>query len=88
MQTNAASSGLVLISWKGLANFVELFSGSSSSGSMIAAEVGKNFASVLTWTFEWALLATFSCYFGGIFLALLINKKEVKFKKCGEQYSF
>ena len=81
MQTNAASSGLVLISWKGLANFVELFSGSSSSGSMIAAEVGKNFASVLTWTFEWALLATFSCYFGGIFLALLINKKEVKFKK-------
>ena len=81
MQTNSASSGLVLISWKGFANFVELFSGSSSSGSMIAAEVGKNFASVLTWTFEWALLATFSCYFGGIFLALLINKKEVKFKK-------
>ena len=81
MQTNAASSGLVLISWKGLTNFVELFSGSSSSGSVIAAEVGQNFASVLTWTFEWALLATFSCYFGGIFLALLINKKEVKFKK-------
>ena len=81
MSDTAATSGQILINWTGFKNFVELFSGSSSAGSQIANEVGKNFASVLTWTFEWALIATFSCYFGGIFLALLINKKEVKFKK-------
>ena len=81
MSSNSASSGQILINWTGFANFVELFAGSSSGGSQIANEVGKNFASVLTWTFEWALLATFTCYFGGIFLALLINKKEVKAKK-------
>ena len=80
MASNAASSGQILINWTGFTNFVDLFSG-SSSGSQIATEVGKNFTSVLTWTFEWAILATFSCYFGGIFLALLINKKDVKFKK-------
>ncbi len=81
MDNNSASSGQVLINWTGFTNFVELFSGASNSGSQIAREVGTNFASVLTWTFEWAILATFSCYFGGIFLALLINKKDVKFKK-------
>lgn len=81
MSDTAATSGQILINWTGLQNFVELFSGSSSSGSQIASEVGKNFTSVLTWTFEWAIIATFSCYFGGIFLALLINKKDVKFKK-------
>ena len=81
MSDTAATSGQILINWTGFRNFVELFSGSSSVGSQIANEVGKNFASVLTWTFEWALIATFSCYFGGIFLALLINKKDVKFKK-------
>ena len=81
MSSNTASSGQVLINWTGFENFVALFSGASSSGSQIATEVGQNFASVLTWTFEWAILATFSCYFGGIFLALLINKKDVKLKK-------
>ncbi|MBR6321848.1 MAG: ABC transporter permease subunit, partial [Lachnospiraceae bacterium] len=29
----------------------------------------------------WAILATFTCYFGGIILALLINKKGLKGKK-------
>ena len=80
MASDTASSGGVLVSWTGMKNFVSLFAG-SSSGSEIANEVGKNFTSVLTWTFEWALIATFTCYFGGIFLALLINKKDVKYKK-------
>ena len=81
MNKNGQSSNQLLINWTGFKNFADLFSGSSSGGSEIANEVGKNFTSVLTWTFEWAILATFSCYFGGIFLALLINKKDVKCKK-------
>lgn len=80
-QKNGQVSQQLLINWTGFKNFADLFSGSSSGGSEIANEVGKNFASVLTWTFEWAILATFTCYFGGIFLALLINKKDVKCKK-------
>ncbi len=68
-----------LANWTGLANFIDLFVG--NSGSEIANEVGRNFLSVVTWTFEWAILATFSCYFGGIFLAILINKKDIKCKK-------
>ena len=79
MDSSSSVSGQVLINWTGLNNFIDLFVG--SSGSDIANEVGKNFLSVVTWTFEWAILATFSCYFGGIFLALLINKKDVKLKK-------
>ena len=78
LDKGGGTSGQLLINWTGFTNFVELFSGSTSN---IAKEVGKNFGSVLLWTFEWALIATFSCYFGGIFLALLINKKEVKGKK-------
>ena len=78
LDKGGATSGQLLINWTGFTNFAELFSGSSSN---IAKEVGKNFGDVLLWTFEWALIATFSCYFGGIFLALLINKKEVKGKK-------
>ena len=71
--------GTALISWTGFENFVDLFSG--ANGSEIANNVGKYFGPVITWTFEWAIIATFSCYFGGIFLAILINKKDVKFKK-------
>ena len=74
-----STAGTKLINWTGFANFVELFSGNAES--QIAREVGRNFLSVFTWTIEWAILATISCYFGGIFLALLINKKEVKYKK-------
>ena len=79
MNTNAQISGAVLMDWVGLQNFIDLFVG--GSGSEISREVGRNFFPVLTWTFEWAIIATFSCYFGGIFLALLINRKDVKLKK-------
>lgn len=79
MNTNATISGSVLINWVGMQNFVDLFSGGVANE--IAKEVGKNFIPVLTWTLEWAVIATFSCYFGGIFLALLINRKDVKLKK-------
>jgi arabinogalactan oligomer/maltooligosaccharide transport system permease protein len=37
--------------------------------------------SVIEWTLIWAFFATFLNYFGGIFLASLINKKGIKGKK-------
>ena len=79
MNQNTMISGQRLVSWVGLENFANLFS--SGSGDKIATEVGKNFGGVLGWTFIWAIIATFSCYFGGIFLALLLNRKDVKMKK-------
>ena len=44
-------------------------------------EISARFLPVLGWTFVWAIFATFSCYFGGILLAVLINKKGLKGKK-------
>lgn len=64
---------LVLFDWVGLDNFKSVLS--------LGGTVGKTFWSVLSWTLVWALLATFSNYFLGMFLALLINWKEVFAKK-------
>ena len=62
-----------LFHWVGLANFKDmLFSSSSFS---------HTFFPVLGWTLIWAVLATITCYFGGIVLAILINKEGIKFKK-------
>jgi len=65
-----------LFDWVGLANFKALFSlsGGSSSFAMV-------FLRVLLWTFVWAFFATFSNYFLGMLVALMINKKGIKLKK-------
>ncbi len=65
----------VLFSWVGLENFRNLFS--SSSGS----NLGYTFTHILGWTLVWAFFATFTNYFLGIAVALMINKKGIKFKK-------
>ena len=64
--------GEVLFNWVGLANFKNLL---TQSG-----EIGQRFIPVLSWTVIWTIFATFTCYFGGIFLGILINRKGVKFK--------
>ena len=62
-----------LFHWVGLDNFGDmLFSASTFS---------QTFFPVLGWTLVWAVVATATCYFGGIILALLINKDGIKFKK-------
>ena len=75
--TNYSREGdrLVLFDWVGLANFKALFSlsGGSSSFAMV-------FLRVLLWTFVWAFFATFSNYFLGMLVALMINKKGIKLK--------
>ena len=67
----------VLFHWNGFKNFAYMFTGQSRLGM----EIKARFFPVLGWTFVWAILATFTCYFGGIILAILINKKGIKGKK-------
>lgn len=61
-----------LFEWVGFENFRILFSSSSISGL---------FWPILWWTIVWAILATVTNYFAGIIMALIINKKSIKFKK-------
>lgn len=60
-----------LVSWVGFQNFVDLLQLGTWSGT---------FYGVLTWTIIWAILATVTCYFGGILVALLIQQPGVKMK--------
>jgi len=69
---DSAHQGEVLFDWVGLANLNSLL---TKSG-----EIGQRFFPVLGWTFTWTVFSTFTCYFGGIFLGILINKKGVRFK--------
>jgi arabinogalactan oligomer/maltooligosaccharide transport system permease protein len=72
-----SSQGTALFHWNGLNNFGAIFSGEGTLGR----EIHDRFFPVLGWTIIWAIFATFTCYFGGILLALLINKKGLKGKK-------
>ncbi len=63
-----------LFTWVGLENFKNLV-------SFTGAGIGPTFLQVLAWTLVWALFATFTNYFLGMAVAMLINKKGIKFKK-------
>ena len=63
-----------LFSWVGLENFNQLLD--FGEGGM-----GATFGEILSWTLIWAFFATFSNYFLGMFVALMINKKGIKIKK-------
>ncbi len=60
-----------LVDWIGLGNFKKIFS---------LSEIKDTFFKILGWNLIWAVLATFLNYFGGLGLALLLNKKCVKGK--------
>lgn len=62
-----------LFQWVRLQNFQEMLNGQS--------ELGQTFWRVLGWTLIWAAVATFSNYFIGMLLAMLINKKGIRLKK-------
>lgn len=63
-----------LFTWVGLENFKRLFSFGTSG-------FAETFVKVLIWTLVWAFFATFIDYFLGLAVAMLINKKGIKFKK-------
>jgi arabinogalactan oligomer/maltooligosaccharide transport system permease protein len=61
-----------LFDWVGLDNFIAMF----TKGSKLS----NTFWPVLSWTFIWAIFATFTCYILGMLLAILINRKGTRFK--------
>lgn len=63
-----------LFTWVGFDNFKNLVTFGSSG-------FGTTFFKVLAWTLVWAFFATFIDYFLGLAVAILINKKGIKFKK-------
>jgi arabinogalactan oligomer / maltooligosaccharide transport system permease protein len=68
-----------LFTWVGNENFASLLNGSGLAGN--AANWSYTFWNVLWWTLLWAVLATFSNFFLGMVLAMIINKKGLKLKK-------
>ncbi len=60
-----------LVDWIGFGNFVKIFG---------LSEIKQTFVKILSWNVVWAVIATFLNYFGGLALALLLNKKCVKGK--------
>lgn len=58
--------------WVGFDNFADVFYSNPLKS--------RTFGNILVWTIIWAIFATFTNYVFGIILALLINKKGIKFK--------
>ncbi len=73
-QNNGYSNNL--FHWVGLDNFNTLLNWESGNKAYSAA-----FGEVLAWTLMWAFFATFSNYFLGMLVAIMINKKGIKLKK-------
>ena len=63
-----------LFSWVGLDNFNELTNFGKGG-------LGLAFGELLGWTLIWAFFATFTNYFLGMMVAMMINKKGIKIKK-------
>ena len=76
--TNYSTNHLFLFDWVGAANYQNFFAGSGASSGNNLISI---FLRVLAWTLIWALIATFTNYFLGMAVALLINKKGIKLKK-------
>ena len=63
-----------LFSWVGWDHFNELLNFGHGG-------LGLAFGEILGWTLMWAFFATFTNYFLGMFVAMLINRKGIKIKK-------
>ena len=72
---SAASDGYSnLFTWVGWEHFNELTNFGKGG-------VGLAFGELLAWTLMWAIFATFTNYFLGMFVAIMINKKGIRIKK-------
>lgn len=65
-----------LFHWWGFEGFGKLFDFSNGTSVITLA-----FGEILTWTLIWAVFATFSNYFLGMFVAMMINRKGIHLKK-------
>jgi len=64
-----------LFTWVGMTNFENLVKMTADSSFAYA------FRNVLIWTLVWAVVATLTCYIGGILMAMFINNKNTIGKK-------
>lgn len=62
-----------LFTWVGWKNFKSLFTTGSTTITF-----SYSFGKILVWTLEWALLATFTTFIGGILMAQFVNNKKTK----------
>ncbi len=60
------------VDWVGADNFVTLFGGDSTWSSA--------FGRIAVWTLVWALMATVTCYFGGLIMAVILHENNFKIK--------
>ena len=58
------------VDWVGFQNFVELMGGQNTWS--------KGFLRVTGWTLMWAVLSTFTCYFGGFIVAVQLREINIK----------
>ena len=63
---------LVLFDWDGVHQFMRVLN--------MNGNIGRQFWHVLAWTIVWAIFATFLNYILGMILAMIINRKDTKFK--------
>lgn len=63
--------------WVGFDNFFAIFNFTTGLGDSF----GRAFWRVLGWTVVWAILSTFTVFFGGFFQALILNSEHVVFRK-------
>lgn len=61
-----------LVDWIGIGNFTKI---------LALSDIKNTFFKILRWNLIWAVASTFLNYFGGLGLALLLNKECVKGKK-------
>lgn len=67
----STTASVGFLEWVGMDSFKRIFADGANLQDLL---------SVFSWTMIWALLATFTCFFGGLLLAMLINKKVIKCK--------
>lgn len=60
------------VDWVGIQNFKELLGGGNTWS--------KGFAHIALWTLVWAVLSTFTCYFGGLLVAVQLKHSKIRFK--------
>lgn len=58
------------VDWVGFANFKAMFGGSSAWST--------GFVRVAIWTVVWGALATLTCYFGGMIMAVILQQSNLK----------
>ena len=72
---DAAHDGYAnLFTWVGFDHFNEIFDFGEGG-------LGATFGEILAWTLMWAFFATFTNYFLGMIVAIMINKKGIRIKK-------